>query len=268
MEPKRIVLITGGAGTIGSALRAHLGDRYQFESLDLVEAAGTPSHVADLSDLDAIMPAFEGQDAVVHLGGDPNGGAPWESVLPNNIVGTYNVLEASRRCGVERFIFASSNHTVGVNWEVDPYRSIYSGELNKLRRPLPMLSTTDTRPCCLYGVGKAFGENLASFYHDRYGLSCICIRIGGVSEDDDWRSHGTSGLPLWLSHRDAAQLVRRCIDAPSSVGYAVVYGISNNTLRFTEIDSARDILGYEPQDDAGGEAPPGFVPDGSGDRAH
>ena len=268
MDPKR-VLITGGAGTIGSALRAHLGDRYQFESLDLVEAAGIPTHVADLSDLDAIMPAFEGQDAVVHLGGDPNGGAPWESVLPNNIVGTYNVLEACRRSGVERFIFASSNHTVGVNWEIDPYRSIYAGELKKLRRPLPMLSTTDVRPCCLYGVGKAFGENLASLYHDRYGLSCICIRIGGVSADDDWRSHGTSGLPLWLSHRDAAQLVQKCIDAPSSVGYAVVYGISDNTLRFTEIDSARDILGYEPQDDAGGEAPPGFVPDRSDDdRAH
>ena len=189
MEAKR-VLITGGAGTIGSALRAHLGDVYRLESLDLVEAEGVPSHVADLSDLDAILPAFEGQDAVVHLGGDPNGGAPWESVLPNNIVGTYNVLEACRRSGVERFIFASSNHTVGVNWEVDPYRAIWEGRLEGLRRPLPMLSTTDLRPCCLYGVGKAFGENLASFYHDRYGLSCICIRIGGVSRDDDWRSHG------------------------------------------------------------------------------
>ena len=76
-----------------------------------------------------------------------------------------------------------------------------------------------------------------------------------MSSDGDWQ--GTSGLALWLSHRDAAQLVQRCIDAPSSVGYAVVYGISNNSLRFTEIDSARRILGYEPQDGAGAEPPPG-----------
>jgi nucleoside-diphosphate-sugar epimerase len=252
------VLITGGAGRIGRAVRRQLGDRYRFESLDLVEADDVRSHVADLASLDDILPAFEGQDVVVHLGGDASGDAPWESVLPNNIVGTYNVLEAVRRTGVGRFIFASSNHTVGINWEIDPYRAIYEGKLEKLRRPLPMLSTDDVRPCCLYGVGKAFGENLASFYHDRFGISCICIRIGGVSEDDDWHSHGTSGLPLWLSHRDAAQLVQRCIDAPSSVGYAVVYGISNNTLRFTEIESAREILGYEPQDDAGAEVPPGL----------
>ena len=266
---RKRVLITGGAGNIGSALSSRLGDLYRLESLDLVEAEGIPSHVADLGDLDAILPAFEGQDAVVHLGGDPSGGAPWESVLPNNIVGTYNVLEACRISGVGRFVFASSNHTVGVNWRLDAYRAIWEGRLGDLRRPLPMLSTTDVRPCCLYGVGKAFGENLASLYHDRHGLSCVCIRIGGVSRDDDWRSHGTSGLPLWLSHRDAAQLVQKCIDAPPSVGYAVVYGISNNTLRMTEIESARDILGYEPQDDAGGEAPPGFVPPASGDdRAH
>ncbi len=259
MDSKK-VLMTGGAGRIGRAVRRHLGDRYRFESLDLVEADGVPSHVADLSNLDDILPAFDGQDAVVHLGGDARGGAPWESVLQNNIVGTYNVLEAARRTGVGRVVFASSNHTVGINWEIDPYRAIYEGNLDKLRRPLPMLSTQDVRPCCLYGVGKAFGENIASYYHDRFGLSCICIRIGGVSDDDDWRSHGTSGLPLWLSHRDAAQLVRRCIDAPPSVGYAVVYGISNNTLRFTEIDSARQILGYEPQGDAGGELPPGIRP--------
>jgi nucleoside-diphosphate-sugar epimerase len=267
LDAKRI-LITGGAGVIGRAIRTHLGDQYRFESLDLVEADDIPSHVADLADLDAILPAFDGKDAVVHLGGDASGGAPWESVLTNNIVGTHNVLEAARRSGLGRFIFASSNHTVGVNWEIDPYRSIYEGKLEKLRRPLPMLSTKDVRPCCLYGVGKAFGENLASFYHDRYGISCICIRIGGVSKEDEWHSHGTSGLPLYLSHRDAAQLVQKCIDAPSSVGHAVVYGISNNTLRFTEIDSAREILGYEPQDDAGGEVPPGFTADQISRGAH
>lgn len=245
------VLITGGAGIIGRAVRSHIGSRYTFESLDIVPVDDVVSHVSDLSKLEDILPAFEGQDVVVHFGGDPDGSAPWDSVLPNNIIGTYNVLEAVRLKKVRRFIFASSNHTVGGNWGTYPYRDIFEGRLGKLRSPIPMLSTKEVRPCCLYGVGKAFGENIASFYHERFGISCICIRIGGVSEDDDWRSHGTGGLSLWLSHRDAAQLVGLCIDAPSSVGYAVVYGISKNSLRFTEIETARDILGYNPQDDAG-----------------
>ena len=64
---------------------------------------------------------------------------------------------------------------------------------------------------------------------------------------------------MWLSHRDAAQLVKKCIDAPLSVGYAIVYGISNNSLRFTEIESARHILGYDPEDDAGAEMSPGLL---------
>ena len=258
MDSKK-VLMTGGAGRIGRAVLDRLASLYQFEILDLTEVPGVKSHVANLAQLDEILPAFENQDVVIHLGGDPDGGAKWESVLPNNIEGTYNVLEASRLSGVKRFVFASSNHTIGVNWGLDPYKSIYEGKLEKLRRPIPMLSNSDVRPCCLYGVGKAFGENLASFYHDKYGMSCISIRIGGVASDDNWQSHGVSGLPLWLSHRDASQIVQKCIDAPSSVGHAVVYGISNNSLRITEIESAKEILGYEPQDDAGSELPTNLI---------
>ena len=62
-----------------------------------------------------------------------------------------------------------------------------------------------------------------------------------------------------MSHRDASQIVQKCIDAPSSVGHAVVYGISNNSLGITEIESAKEILAYEPQDDAGSELPTNLI---------
>jgi hypothetical protein len=55
---------------------------------------------------------------------------------------------------------------------------------------------------------------------------------------------------MMLSHRDAAQLIQRSIDAPSSVGYAVLYGMSKNSLRIHDIESAREIIDYETQDDA------------------
>ena len=110
---KKKVLITGGAGLIGSVLIDRLGDRYELSSLDLKDADGVPSRVASLDDLDDMQPAFAGIDSVVHLAADRAAYAEWDSVLPNNLVGTYNVFEASRREGVKRVIFASSNHATG-----------------------------------------------------------------------------------------------------------------------------------------------------------
>ena len=66
----RRVLVTGAEGTIGTAVREHLAGRYELVSLTLTPQE-FPSHVADIADLDAIRPAFEGIDAVVHLAASP-----------------------------------------------------------------------------------------------------------------------------------------------------------------------------------------------------
>ena len=95
---KKKVLVTGGAGRIGGIVRRFLGSKYELSALDRVAVAGVPSRVADLADLDAIRPAFEGQDAVVHLGAEPSGGAPWESVLPStSLARTTSWRRAARR---------------------------------------------------------------------------------------------------------------------------------------------------------------------------
>ena len=254
---KKRVLVTGAAGRIGWVVRQHLGEKYELSSLDLLEVDGIESHVADLAELDAIRPAFEGKEAVLHLGGDPGGNAPFDSVVRNNIVGTHNVFQASREAGVSRVVFASTNHVVGYYPEKEePYKAVFEDRLGDIRQPMRLLTTDLVRPCCFYGVGKAMSESLGSYYHDRYGLSCICLRIGGVSLEEEWWLERGSALAMFLSHRDAAQLIERSIDAPSSVGYGIFYGMSNNTLRIHEIESAERILGYRPQDDAGVELKP------------
>ena len=254
---KKRVLITGAAGRIGSIVRRFLGDKYELSGLDLVEVEGIKSHVGDLAELDAIRPAFGGVDTVVHLGADARGEAPWESVLRNNIAGTYNVMEASREAGVSRVIFATSNHVAGYHPEKEePYKAVFEERFGDIRQPMDLLTTDLVRPCCYYGVGNALGEVLGSYYHDRHGISFIGLRIGGALEEEGWYRRSGAGLAMWLSHRDAAQLIERSIDAPPSVGYAIVYGMSNNTLRIHEIESAERILGYRPQDDAGVELDP------------
>lgn len=266
---KKKVLVTGAAGRIGGIVRRFLGSKYDLSALDIAAVGDIPSTVADIADLDAIRPAFEGQDAVVHLGADPSGGAPWDSVLPSNIVGMYNVMEACREAGVKRVVFASTNHVVGYYPEKDdPYRAVFEGRVEDIPSPFPMLTAERVRPDCLYGVSKAFGEAIGSLYCDKYGISFIALRIGGVNMDPGWHRQSYPGLAMWLSHRDAAQLIERSLDAPESVGFLVVYGMSNNTMRIHEIDTAEQILGYRPEDDAGETLSPDAATGGYYGRAH
>ena len=82
------ILITGAAGLIGSILIKRLGKKYNFSGLDLKEVNGINCTIANLSDLDAIKPAFRDIDTVIHLAADRSANAPWESVLSNNLIGT------------------------------------------------------------------------------------------------------------------------------------------------------------------------------------
>ncbi len=259
-EGKKRVLITGAAGTIGAALREHLGDRYE-----LVSMTRTPrefsSHVADIADgVEAILPAFAGADAVVHLAASPAVETPWEQILPNNLVGTYHVFEAARRAGVERVVFASSNHAIGM-YEVEA-----APELYRLDDPRVFDHTVEVRPDSLYGVSKVYGEAMGRYYMERHGLRVFCLRIGSVRDADDPTAPevlaaNPSLLDLtpdqrrqrmratWLSRRDMAELVRACVDSPD-VRWAVVYGVSDNPRQFWDIAHARELLGYAPQDRA------------------
>ena len=162
---KKRVLVTGGAGTIGTVTRPRLLERFDLSILDLKEVEGVETHVADIADLDAIRPAFEGKDVVVHLGGDPRGQAPWESVLRNNIVGVRNVLEASRLAGVGRVVFASTNHVVGFHPEKDEsYKALFEGRFGDIRQPMELLTTEQTRPMLSLrreqGIRRADGQLL------------------------------------------------------------------------------------------------------------
>jgi NAD+ dependent glucose-6-phosphate dehydrogenase len=191
--------------------------------------------VADISVYEQIAPAMIGIDTVVHLAGEPAVSTPWDRVNRANIVGLYNVYESARAAGVNRVIFASTNHVMGMN-DRDENWPVYS------RQPV--------RPDSLYGVSKAFGETLGRHYHDRYGMSFINLRIGAYGD----RPRDEIARYMWLSPRDCAQLIRRCIE--SEVGYATYYAISGNTSRTWDITDAIVDLGYLPEDNADQHLPP------------
>lgn len=256
---KKKVLVTGLSGVVGSAMRDELEERYELSSLSRYGTEGIPEErnfKGNITDLDSILPAFEGQDTIVHLAADRSARADWESALRNNFVGTYNIYEAAKRTGVKRVVYGSSQHAVGGNYRDEPYCFIMRGEFEKVKRPYPLLDeTTRIRPSGYYGTSKAYGEALGSYYADYHGISTIALRIGFTISTDDPK-FGGGALALWLSHRDTAQIHVKAIDAPDSLKYGVYYAMSNNHWSIFSLDKARKELGYEPQDDAGPEIDP------------
>lgn len=249
MTPVRKVLVTGSGGLIGGALFRELGDRYEFSGLDVGAPSDpiVPIMVGDLSDMDSVRKAFDGVDAVVHLGADSNQAASWDSVLPNNLIATHNVFEACRDAGVKRVVYASSNHAVGMHELDDPYSRIRVGDYEGLDPDnIPQIDhTVQIRPDGQYGISKAFGEATGAYYAENFGLEVACLRIGTVNSAD--RPVEVRQLATWCSHRDVLQLIHLCLEV-ESLQFDIFYGVSDNKWRFWDIDHAREVLGYAPED--------------------
>lgn len=229
----KTLLITGAAGRIGTFLRAELAGKYRLRLSDIKPIrplrAGETFMRADLTSLSSMRRVTKGVDAVLHLGGQSSGGgaeaAAWERMLPANIIGFRNTLEAARLNGLKRFLVATSNHAVGyyhrdeiIDHQVYP------------------------KPDSVYGVSKVFNEALASYYAERYGMEMFCMRIGNVNPAPLDRRR----LAIWISPRDMAQLVTIGIERPG-IHFEIVYGISNNKRAWFDNRNARR-LGYRPQD--------------------
>jgi nucleoside-diphosphate-sugar epimerase len=266
-RPIRRVVITGSDGLIGHTLMESLPDRYELVGLAR-KPSPTTSVVVDITDLAGLIDAFAGADAIVHMAATSAVQSSWDAVLSSNLIGTYNVFEAARRVNADRVIFASSNHTIGTN-EAENAPELYDLDDTRVWD-----EQAELRPDSLYGVSKVYGEALARYYVDHHGLRAFCLRIGAVRSPEDpqhprnlWRpelDHDEQALAtrrrmraVWLSERDCVQLVVRCLE--SDLRWALVYGISNNPRRFWDIEHAKDVLGYAPQDAAPKEIAPGLT---------
>lgn len=223
-------VMTGAAGTIGSALRAALLDlRVDLVSTDVrptVPAGPGDSVVTmDLADLESLVDLFEGADGVIHLGGIADE-ADFHDLAEVNIVGTYHVLEAARRAQTPRVVYASSNRVTGM----------YSAG-DHVAADMP------PRPDGFYGVSKVAGEALCRLYADKFGLTTISVRIGSYEQ----RPRSARDGRTWLSPADAVRafLAAMTTTEPTTVFYAV----SANSGRWWDLD-AGTAVGYVPHDDA------------------
>lgn len=246
MDIKR-VLVTGMSGLIGSAVRRQLEGRYALRALNRSPLDGVDCHQADIADLESILPAFAGQDAVVHLAAQV--GDDWEGILRYNLQGTYNVFEAARRAGVKRVVYASSGTAV-IGWErQEPYASLAAGQYDQAPPVWPLITDqAPIHPGGLYGCSKVWGEALARHYSDAHGLSVFCLRLGRVNPED--RPTQPREYCAWCSQRDAAQMVERCLAAPAELRFEIFYVASDNRWAYRSLANARRLVGFAPQDNA------------------
>lgn len=242
MAKRKKLFITGAAGTVGRALRKHLADRYDYRLLfhaTIPEAVDPQDEVvvSDITHFEAMLEATRGVDAIAHLAlfrswrGMPAAQRA-QFTFDVDMKGTYNLYEAARINGVSTVVYASTNHVTGIN-EQDGIRS----EPDK-----------PVRPDGIYGAGKAFGEALGRFYADRRGLRVFCLRIANFNGRDEPGRYYEPGQSRWLSPRDLAQLTWRCIEA-EHLNWGIFYGISRGGEEKWDLSNAKELLGYEPEDD-------------------
>ena len=223
------LLLTGAGGNLGQELRPRLKaycDVLRVSHRRDLGPAGENEEVqtASLEDAEQMLSLLDGVSAVVHMGGVSTE-QPWAPILAGNIVGMVNLYEAARLKGVKRIVFASSNHVTGF------YRQ---DEVVNTRMP--------PKPDGFYGLSKAFGEDLAQLYWDRWGVETVSIRIGSsFTEPRDRRM-----LATYLSYDDLERLVVAALTAPI-VGHSIIYGMSDNQTTWWDNTHAKHI-GYRPQD--------------------
>ena len=241
------VLITGVSGLIGGILARHLRETggYEITALNRRPIEDFPCLQADIADLDAIRPAFDGIDTVVHMSA-VTGFADWEGNLSANIIGVRNVYEAARLAGVRRVVFGSSGAAIGGFSLIPPYDAIAEGRYDDVPAEWTKIRHDQVRPLGIYGAAKVFGEALGRHYSDVYGLSVLCVRIGSVKVVD--APDNPHRVSYYLSHRDLLQMLVKCIEAPESLVYDIFMAVSNNRWTYYDLEHARDALGYEPLD--------------------
>lgn len=262
MMAKKSVVLTGAAGYVAGLMLPALRERYDLVLLDVKTANRAGEEVAgvqvvDLLDVDSFRRFFEGADAVIHSGF--KGTVDWRHTdywkESDNVRMCHNVFQVCVEAGVRRAVVMSSNHAC------DFYeRLIWADRLD--------FATTEMLPLSdnFYGWAKSTYEHLGFVFatgkmNGGKALENVHIRIGAPREnimdeqsaDDLKQMHRELGA--YLSARDLSQLVIKSIEAEDirdehGVPFQVFFGISGNTHRFWNIDNARRVVGYAPQDDS------------------
>lgn len=228
---KKKVVVTGGSGMLGKWVVKHFVEQgYDVLNVDTrqPEESVCSTLIVDLEDLGQTYSALTGADAVVHLAAVPRVGiVPNDVTYRNNVMSTYNILEAASTLGINKVVVASSEASYGICFAVHPLAPEY----------VPMDEEHPQLPQDSYGLSKVVNELAADMFHRRTGIQVVSFRLGNVIQPD-WYERFPSWINnpeereriLWsyIDTRDVAEACRLAIEA-DGLGSVVLNLASDET---------------------------------------
>ncbi len=242
---KRIVF-TGGTGKAGKYAVPHLLSRgHSVLNIDLkpLDVPGVHTLITDLTDSGQAMNAMTTHfgyggyeigkppsppDAVVHFAAIPAIlMRPDNVTFQQNVVSTYNVLEAAMKLGVRKVIIASSETTYGVCF----------AEGDRDYKKFPLEEDYEIDPMDSYGLSKQLNEQTGRAFAARYGADIYALRIGNVIEPHEYvRFPGFVANPMsrkrnawsYIDARDLGEIVHLCVEK-DGLGFQVFNAV-NDTI--------------------------------------
>ncbi|GHV40130.1 nucleoside-diphosphate-sugar epimerase [Spirochaetia bacterium] len=167
-------VITGTAGVLGPYVAEHfLEQGYEVLSIDIkTPAKPLTKHLnVNLTHLGECYEILKGADAVVHLAAYPRIGIVTDQVtFENNVISTYNILEAAAGLGIKKAVIASSESSYGIVFSKNGLKPRY----------LPIDEDHPQLPEDAYGLSKVVIEKTADMFYRRDGIQVVSMRIGNV----------------------------------------------------------------------------------------
>ena len=243
------ILVTGGSGLVGRYVVDELAKTHTVEILDVKNPHrdDLKFHSVDLLDDRSARSSVKGFDAVVHLAGIPHPlTAPPEKVFRTNAVGTFNILEACVAQGVRRFVFLSSESTLGLAFSSSDFSPEY----------VPIDEEHPLRPEDPYGLSKLVGELLCRGFSQRSGMQTICLRppwiwVPEPTEIEIYK-HLISDYPKWRKNlwayihvADVAIAVRQVIESRNLPLHDCYFTTARET--WTMVESRKLLEQYFPE---------------------
>jgi nucleoside-diphosphate-sugar epimerase len=229
------VVITGTAGILGPyAVRHFLEAGYEVSSVDIKPPGEVlaPHLIANLCRLGECYEILKGADAVVHLAAYPRIGiVPDQVTFENNVLSTYNILEAASALGIKKAVIASSESSYGIVFSKKGLEPRY----------VPLDEDHPQLPEDSYGLSKVMAEKTADMFHRQTGMQIVSLRIGNVITKEKYLPfpgfiHDSKQRKkiLWsyIDARDIASACRLAVEKD---------GLGSTALNLAADDTSMDI---------------------------
>lgn len=242
------IAVTGGSGKLGRSVVRRLNqDGHEVTNLDLMGPKSRGFTQIDLRNyghvLDALLGLDDrhgGVDAVVHLAAIPAPGlAPDAATFENNMLSTYNVFQATRRAGIRKLVYASSETVLGLPFDVDPPY-------------IPVDEEYPARPESTYSLVKHLEEQMA-VQLTRWDpeLSIVALRFSNVMDPEDYEAFpafdADASLRKWnlwgyIDGRDGAQGVVKALEYETPGFEAFIIANADTVMQRSSASLAAEVF--------------------------